>query len=216
MDTNFQTSFIPKKSLAEERVPVAASGGNIVSFIATLIFLAVLASAGGLYFYRTNIKKTIASQRVQLDAARNQFEPTLIAELKRLDRRMTNANTIIDNHIVISPIFDALEMNTLKSIQFTKFSYLTPASTKMPVAVQMQGKARDYASIALESDQLATNKNIRNPIFSELALDEQTGMVSFNLTFTVDPELVRFTNHLSTFGPGAAASEETQPVEVTQ
>ncbi len=213
MDTNFQTSFIPKKPLAQERVPVVASGGNIVSFIATLIFLAVVASAGGLYFYRINIKKTIADQRVQLNAAKNSFEPKAIAEYKQLDRRMTSANTIIENHIVVSPIFNALELNTLKSIQFTKFSYLTPSNPKQPVSVQMQGKARDYASIALESDQLATNKNIRNPIFSELALDDQTGMVSFNLTFTVDPELVRFTNHLTTFGTADAVSEDVPSTE---
>jgi hypothetical protein len=71
----------------------------------------------------------------------------------------------------------------------------------MPIAVQMNGKARDYASIALESDQLAMNKNIHNSVFSDLSLDDQTGRVSFNLSFTVDADLVRYTNHLSDFAP---------------
>ena len=195
MDNNFQTSFIPKKPLAEDRVPVVTHT-SIFSFIATLIFFGALASAAGMYFYKASLTKSISSMSAQLDTARNSFEPALITELKTLDRRITNAKTLLDRHIVVSPIFAALEESTLKSIQFTKFSYLTPADSGAPVTVHMSGRARDYASIALQSDQLATNKNIHNSIFSNLALDEKTGTVAFDLVFTVDADLVRFTNHL--------------------
>ena len=199
MDTNFQTSFIPKKPLAEERVPVTATHSSIFGFLATLLFISAIAASAGLYFYRANIQKTIVSQQVQLNAARNAFEPSLITELKRLDRRITSANTILNSHIAVSPIFEALELNTLKSIQFTKFTYVTPTNPKLPIKVELSGRARDYASIALESDQLAKNKYIRNSLFSDLTLNEQTGMVLFQLTFDVDPDLVRFTNNLEKF-----------------
>lgn len=214
MDNNFQTSFIPKKPLAEERVvaPANTGGTSIVSFLAVLVFIAALAASGGVYFYRASLKKTIASQVVQLAAARDAFEPSLITELKRLDRRIGSSTDIVGKHIIVSPIFQALELNTLKSIQFTRFTYTVPADPKMPVTVKMSGKARDYASIALESDQLATNKNIHNPIFANLSLDEQTGMVSFELTFSVDADLVRFSNHIDTF---TAAAATTAPIQAT-
>ena len=199
MDTNFQTSFIPKKPLAEERVAVTATHSSIFGFLATLLFISAIAASAGLYFYRANIQKTIVSQQVQLNAARNAFEPSLITELKRLDRRITSANTILNSHIAVSPIFEVLELNTLKSIQFTKFTYVTPTNPKLPIKVELSGRARDYASIALESDQLAKNKYIRNSLFSDLTLNEQTGMVLFQLTFDVDPDLVRFTNNLEKF-----------------
>lgn len=195
MDTNFQTSFIPKKPLAEDRVPVAAHT-SIFSFIATLIFFAALGSAAAMYFYQASLTKDIASKSVSLEAARNSLEPELLKTLQKLDKRITNANILLGNHIVVSPIFAALEINTLKSIQFTRFSYATPADQSAPVTIHMSGKGRDYASVALQSDQLAKNKNIHNSIFSNLALDEQTGKVSFDLVFTVDADLVRFTNHL--------------------
>lgn len=204
MDTNFQTSFIPKKPLAEDHSVSSSGGSSVFMFIATIIFLATLAGGAAVYFYKATLTKTILSQQTQLNAARNAFEPSLITELKRLDRRITNANTILGQHIVVSPIFEALQANTLKSIQFTRFTYTTPTDAKMPITVQMNGKARDYASIALESDQLAMNKNIHNSVFSDLSLDDQTGRVSFNLSFTVDADLVRYTNHLPSVTTTAA------------
>ena len=199
MDTNFQTSFIPKKPLAEERAPAAPHHTSIFAFIATLIFLGSLAGAGAAYFYKQSLTKTIATQQTELTEAQNAFEPSLITQLKVLDRRITDANDIINNHIVITPIFDALQTTTIKSIQFTHFTYTTPVNPGDPITVLMTGKARDYSSIALESDQLATNKDIHNSVFSNLTLDDTTGIVSFSLSFTVDPDLVMYTNHLSDF-----------------
>jgi len=205
MDTNFQTSFIPKKPLAEERV-VAPRGTSLLMFIATLIFFGALASAGGMYFYTANLKKSISSSNASLAAARNAFEPSLITTLQTLNRRMTNANLLLSKHVAVSPIFEALELNTLKSVQFTKFSYLTPADLSAPITVKMSGVALDYSTIALQSDQLATNKDIHNPIFSNLVLNPQTGTVAFDLTFTVSPDLVKFANHIDEIVPGSVVT----------
>ncbi len=191
----FQTSFIPKKPLAEERV-VAPRHTSIFTFLTTLIFFGSLASAGAIYFYKANLLKTNADKKAQIEVAHNTFQLPLIKTLTRLDRRISDAKQLIDGHVMVSPIFAALEVNTLKSIQFTKFSYVAPADPTLPVTVHMSGRARDYASIALQSDQLAKNIHIHNSIFSNLVLDTQTGAVAFDLVFTVDPDLVRFTNHL--------------------
>ena len=197
-NASFQTSFIPKKPLAEERV-VAPRHTSIFSFLATLIFFGSLASAGAIYFYQANLLKTNTDKSTQITAARNSFQPTLIKTLEKLDRRITDAKSLLGNHIMVSPVFEALQVNTLKSIQFTKFSYTTPVDPSAPITIHMSGKARDYGSIALQSDQLAKNANIHNSLFSNLALDAQTGTVSFDLEFTVDADLVRFKNHLDDF-----------------
>ena len=215
MDTNFQTSFIPKKPLAEERAPASSGHTSLFTFIATIVFVASLAGGAAAYFYKASLRQTIVKQQSDLDLARNAFEPSLITQLKQLDRRITDANTILSTHIVVSPIFDALAANTLKSIQFTKFTYTTPTDSKSPIAVQMTGKAHDYSSIALESDQLATNKNIHNSIFSNLSLDDQTGNVTFDLSFTVDADLVRYTNHLADFTTTDGGASDTTASSAT-
>lgn len=223
MDNNFQTSFIPKKPLAEDQAP-RQRHTSLFTFLGVVVFFVAILLAGGMYFYKTTLAKQIVSMNTDLELARNAFEPSLITELQILDRRINSANELLKNHIVVSPIFAALQESTLKSVQFTKFSYIFPQDQNGAVKVQMSGKARDYSSIALQSDELAKNRNIKDPIFANLALDERTGIVSFELAFTVDSDLVRYTSHLSERVTAPATlpttttplpTTTTVPVEVT-
>ncbi len=210
MDTNFQTSFIPKKPLSVEST-VEVPHTSLFTFIATLIFFGALAIAAIMYFYEANLNKNIATDKTSLVAARNAFEPTLLTQLQKLDRRLIDANKLLNNHVAVSPIFATLQDTTLKSIQFTKFSYGMPTDANGQIIVRINGKARDYSSIALQSDEFAKNKNIHNPIFSNLTLDDKTGIVGFDLVFTVDPDLVHFTNHVDSLISEQGILQATQP-----
>ncbi|MEI6316184.1 MAG: hypothetical protein WCO65_00445 [bacterium] len=199
MDKTFQTSFIPKKPTVEAAPVEKKFTLGIFGFIGVLLFVISTALAVGVYFYEKNLVVQLADKQAQLNNARNAIEFPLIDSAKTLGRRITDANQILSNHIIVSPIFSALQLNTLKSIQFNQFTYATPTDQSGKVSVQMNGVARDYTSIALESDQLAKNKDIQNPIFSGLALDPQTGTVSFTLNFTVSSDLVSFVKHVSDY-----------------
>ncbi len=208
--SNFQTSFIPKKPIVEP-VVTEKVGLGIFGFIGVLIFVISSALAGGVYFYEGNLNQQLTDKQTQLSNARNSLEPSLMASAKTLGRRITDANEILSNHIIVSPIFQALQLNTLKSIQFTNFSYKTPSGPKDKVSIQLSGIARDYTSIALESDQLAKNKDIQNPLFSGLSLDSQTGKVNFSLDFTVSQDLVSFVKHVSEYQDIPSTASSTNP-----
>ncbi len=208
MDNNFQTSFIPKKPLADTSTVARSSSTSFLSLIAWLLVIAAGVFAGGSYLYKKNLESSLTRMRSDLAAARNSFEPSLITELQKLNKRIDSANELLANHVVITPVFSTLSKSTLKSVQFTRFGYTLPSDSGSSVTVRMAGKARDYTSIALESDQLAANKNIHNAIFSNLSLDERTGFVNFDLTFTVDQDLIRYTNHLAdVIGASPAATQ---------
>lgn len=204
MDPNFQTSFIPKKPLAEERV-VSQRPVSLYVFIATIIFFASLASAGGVYFYRASLLKSVDAMKATLDSDRGAFQPDLIKQLQTLDKRINSANELVTNHVAISPIFAVLSKNTLKTVQFTKFSYTSPNATSS-VTVNMSGRAQNYNAIALESDQLSTDVRIHDPVFSNISLDQASGNVTFDLTFSVDSDLVRFVSHLADSSSGNITS----------
>ena len=55
----------------------------------------------------------------------------------------------------------------------------------------MSGVAIGYRSIALQSDLFAKNKNLIDPVFSNLTLDN-SGNVVFDLEFSVDPNFVNY------------------------
>lgn len=189
--SDFQTSFIPKKPLAEERAPAPATQKRgLLSLIASIIFFATIAAAGGVYLYRTSLASQVADLSTSLDRARSAFEPSLVETLQTLDKRLTASKEVLANHVTISPIFASLEELTLKSVRFTKFTYAIPEDTKL-LTVTMTGSARSYTSIALQSDMFGRNKYFQDVVFSNLQLDS-AGNVGFDLEFTVDQSYVNY------------------------
>jgi hypothetical protein len=193
MDQEFQTSFIPKKTVIESPKRIK-SGGGAINLIAFIVFLASLIAAGGAYFYRESVKTDIEEFKRSLAVAKNQFEPSLITELQILDKRLNAATTILEKHIAVSPIFVLLEEVTLPTVRYSDFSYEVDTTTNL-VNVTMKGEAKGYNFIALQADLFDDNKFIKNPIFSDFVLD-QTGNIDFNLTFSVDKSLVSYESFL--------------------
>lgn len=190
MDQNFQTSFIPKKPILKESTTYARPVGIFFIFSLFVLFT-VLVASGGLYFYRTILTKKISNMDNTLNIAKNRFEPSKITELQLLDKRLKASSDILSKHITITPIFNALEESTMKSVRFTKFNYDLESEDRVVVNIRMSGVAIGYRSIALQSDLFAKNKNLINPVFSNLMLDN-SGNVVFDLDFSVDPSFVNY------------------------
>ncbi len=194
MEQQFQTSFIPKKPLAEDRIIKPRSVG-VFSFLATIIFIASIVAGGGVYFYEILLTKQVASSADSLKRAQDAFEPTVINDLVALNKRLNSANDILNHHIAVTPIFKTLGDTTLKSIQYTKFDYSIPKGTSN-ILIKMSGKAPSYQSIAIQADNFGQNKYLIDPVFSNLNLDDK-GSVNFDLTFSVDPSFVSYSSNIT-------------------
>ncbi len=200
MEANFQTSFIPKKPIMEERTKVSHPLG-FFTVISIFIFITMVLSLAGVYFYRQIMIGQIATMEKNLTLAKNRFEPTRITELQVLDKRLRASTEILSKHIAVTPIFEALQSITMKSIRYTTFSYeFVGGSKDSKVAVKLGGMATGYRAIALQSDLYASNKNIIDPVFSNLSLDEK-GNVLFALDFYVDPSFVGYKEMLQRNNP---------------
>lgn len=201
MDTRLRTSFIPKKNL----ILKSEAGGARVSInlflsVGIIVFSLMIAIAAGLYLYKAVIQKKIVTEGVALEKAKKAFEPSLIADVKRLDSRITVAKTILEKHVVVLPIFDMLEALTLKTVRFTSFDYKT-AKGGMPT-LQLTGEARSYASVALLSDSFGGDERMKNPVFSNLNLNE-TGGVKFSFQTSLDPTMILFKKYFDGNQPPA-------------
>ena len=194
METEFQTSFIPKKPLAEAATSTERTSRpvSIVMLLSVLVFVAALVAAGGVYLYKQYLTKQVVDMTSQLKRAREGFEPALIAQLQTLDTRLSSASGILATHITVSPILKALSDTTLKTIRYTKFTYTVQGESSPRIDVKMSGQSRGYMPIALQNEAFTKNKYIKNPIFSNLTLDDRTGNVTFDLTFSVDPDFVLY------------------------
>jgi hypothetical protein len=194
MDQNFQTSFIPKKPIIKEDA-VSSQPVSFLFVISLFVLFAVILATGGLYFYKGFVSKSITDMQNTLNLAKNRFEPSKIAELQLLDKRLKASTEVLSKHITVVPIFKALEELTMKSVRYTKFTYELGEDKK--IKVTMSGVAVGYRSIALQSDLFTKNKNLIDPIFSNLTVDA-VGNVIFDLDFSVDPTFVNYKQTLLT------------------
>lgn len=203
MDQNFQTSFIPKKPMIEQRV-VVSQPISLFLIIAIFIFFAMVISTGGLYFYNGILAKNIIKMENDLNLAKNRFEPSKIIQLQVLDKRLNASTEILSKHIAISPIFQALQDITMKTVSYTKFSYSLDDTKNAKIMIKMSGVAVGYKSVALQSDLFTKNKYLIDPVFSNLLLDDK-GNVLFDLEFSVDSNFVDYKKMLETTSENSSA-----------
>jgi hypothetical protein len=198
MEPNFQTSFIPKKPMIEERISSSHSIG-LFTVIAIFIFFTVLIASGGLYFYKQLLNRNILSMRTSLNTAKAEFETSSIVRMQILDNRLKAADEILSRHISVRPIFDILQRITMKTVQYTTFSYDLGADKDTMVAVRMRGLAVGYRDVALQSDLFDASDELIDPVFSNLTPDTD-GNIAFDLEFMVERDLINYKETLKTGG----------------
>lgn len=191
MDTDFKTSFVPKRPVASALPAQTVRAPGILNLLGFVLLIASLLSAGGVYVFRAKTVRDVAEAKQSLVRAKNAFEPSFIEELKSLDRRIESANLILDKHYVVTPVFRALEEITLPNVRYTNFDYSIDTQEKTRIRVEMLGEAASYEMVTVQADLFDKHPFIVNPIFSDFALSE-TGKIQFKVQFMVDHSLSAF------------------------
>ncbi len=211
MEPIVSTSFIPKRPVSTE--PASSSSSHrgsigLLSVVTIVIILGTILAFGGVYLY----EQTLSSQKVklqqQITTAQNGLGSTFVADMKRLSLRINGVKSLLQNHVTVSPIFAALQATTLQSVQYKTFTYeftTDPGTNAQVVQVEITGTAKDYNTLALQSDAYAKSSLIKNPVFSALTVQDKSSLVDFKLTFSVDPSSLSYESFIA----GLAKSQTT-------
>lgn len=160
----------------------------MLTLLSLIFFIASATLAVGVFLYVQYMNTNAASKLDQLNRAKAAFEPSLIAELTRLDDRMRAADEVLGIHVAPSSLFSALEQLTLQTVAFSTLDFEARSMTDMTLT--MQGIAQSMNSIALEADLLSKSGIISNPIFSNINRTPQG--VRFDFTSALNPEGLRY------------------------
>lgn len=190
MENSFQTSFIPKKPITTSSSVVRNTSRSFFGIISVIILIVVGISSVGLFFYKSYL---VGQKKVSSDSllkVRDSFEKDTIDELELYDKRVLASKQVLNNHIVLSPLFSLIGNLTIPEVQYTKFDHVT---TDKGFFVKISGIASDYRSIALQADALNTSKgrSFKNVVFSNLTKNKDN-RVGFDLEFSVDPALLSY------------------------
>lgn len=184
-----KVSFIPKKTLTK---PIyKGSGLGFLMFISLAILVISGLLLGGAYFYRD-----IANGRVNvlLDSfkrAQDVLDPALIQQVNDIDAKIESAKNVLSQHRAVSQIFQFLETSTLSNVRFSDFDFSYLYTKDASPTIVLKGSTKNYATLALQSDEFMKSKFIKNIIFSNFSLGE-TGTVNFTVTMEFDPSFFAY------------------------
>jgi len=196
MEPKFKTSFIPKKPVAVA-APGSASkrlaGLNFLTLLATVIFLAAVLFAAGIFMYKLTIQQRIQAQVETLAKVSQSFEPNFIRQATRLNSRIEAAEDLLENHIAPSQIFETLERHTLQTIALNSFEFSDNVEGR--VVVTAGGEGDSFRSIVLQSDEYGRSGEMRDVLFGDLEPNDR-GNVDFSFEAVIEPDVIYYQKNL--------------------
>lgn len=205
MQPQFQSSFIPKgpasSSLSSGTNTPKRRQTDIFSFASSALFTLSLVLAGGVFLYQMFLNYNISQMKGELSSARAALDPETVNTLIRLNSRLVSTESLINNHQIITPVFDFLEVSTPKTVRYTDFNFTT--TTKGPELV-IQGQATSYAALATAAETFdKADTYFANTVFSDLKLNEK-GNVVFTVRTQVRPSALSYERTAKAIAPSVA------------
>lgn len=215
MDNRFQATFMPRQAVVPGTGDAYArpkTPPNFLMIVGVLVFILVALALGGLFLYRSYVKASNEDKQARVEEAIKNFEPELTKELTVIKARMDAGKFLLENHKAVSLLFALLEANTAQTVRFSELTYTVNSDKKIDLT--MKGEARTYHAIAFQSDVFSKLDSLKNPMFSNLAIDLK-GMISFNVKAELDPSAVSYKKLVQGFVPPAEVTATTTPVSAT-
>jgi hypothetical protein len=206
METKFKTSFIPK----QENITTATRHADdfrlsILSIIAIVLFIASVGLSVWVFLYQRSLVTSINRMNAELIGLRNSFEPAFIDSLIRLDSRIESSKKILASHNSLNHVLALLEEQTLEDVRFETMEYVYEGGK---MSISMTGEARNFLTVASQSDLWSGERRIVNPIFNNLDLDDRR-FAQFNFKSPLETSLFLYKNVYKT-SPAETVSEEME------
>ncbi len=206
METNFQTSFIPKKPILSQQDAGHSHhvGASLIMIIASFIFILSIAGAILTFAGKAILLSSQAQLKVDLADNEKRFNVPLITLLTRANAKIDLANQLLKNHITVSEVFKIISKLTIDGVRFSNFEFLAAdnaGKNGKAYKINMKGIANSFNSVAFQSDvfgfsqRYGTNKAIKNPVLSDLSVD-LNGNVVFNFSAEVAQPDISYENVL--------------------
>ena len=201
------TSFVPKQPLDTPRRKMQP-GDNIMLLGALLILGVSVVTAGAVFGYQHWLKSVIEVKTEALAQARAEIDERQVEELIRLQERFISGRELLDDHITASRFLTLLESVTLQNVRFDTMELLV--ADDRSATVSLSGAARNFNTLAAQSNEIAAQRDFKRAIFSEITLNT-TGSVNFKLTAALDPSLIRMQKPAATAAPTEEVAPEAPP-----
>lgn len=179
------TSFVPKQALDVSRKK--QGGDNLFLLIALVILGVSVVTAGAVFGYLKYLESAVTLKNAALVEARTSINEERVEEYLRLKERFESGKDMIANHTTISRFFSLLEDSTLQNVRFDDLKL--EVAEDRTARIELSGVARNFNTLAAQSNAIAAEKQFKRSIFSGIDLNTN-GTVGFTLTAELEPSVV--------------------------
>jgi 2-hydroxy-3-keto-5-methylthiopentenyl-1-phosphate phosphatase len=124
---------------------------HIFSLVGTIMLVCSVISVGGVFLYKQYLEKELDSLKGQLSALDSGENDRKMLEIQQYDQKLNIAQTLLDNHIAISRLFDTLGLSTKETVRFKGIDYKYDPG--FDAEVKLSGDTRELQSVALQKMQ---------------------------------------------------------------
>lgn len=181
------TSFVPRQPVQAAPRRPQSTGANVFLITALILLGAAVAAAAGAFAYQRYLAYQLDRKMDQLAEAQARVNEEQIEEFVRLRDRLRVGNELLSNHVMLSQFFDAIERLTLRNVRFSTLTITVAGDNS--AKLDAEGVARNFNSLAAQSNAFAGERGIKRAIFSDITVTESR-QVEFRLTADLDPRLV--------------------------
>lgn len=162
------------------REPVGTPGwsGGLIFFSATVLLLSLFVYAGLEYGYKPKLTQDIADLDIQI---KNFSQKVTVEDQEKITSfysQLSNAKKLLENHIVVSPVFNWIQNVTNNNVYYTKFA-LTVDNRQLALG----GAARSMADVTNQVALFQRQPNVEKVGLGSVGVD-QTGSWKFDMTLT--------------------------------
>lgn len=189
------------------------SGNNMFLIVSLIIAGIAIIIAIGVFAYAHLLESETAQKAAALKQAESSVSESTVDSFIRLRDRLTQAQTVLSQHVLMSQFLDDLSSLTLTDVRFTNMQITVGEDHS--AAVHMTGTAKTFNALAAQSAAFATQPLIKQAIFSGITADDK-GVVTFTLNAVLDPRLVDIPPTLPASWSVAAPAEAATTTDTTQ
>ncbi len=192
MQPTFQTSFIPKKQTSNEsayRPSISAIKQNdILSIIASIIFISSIVVYGGLYAYKLSLKNQITDLDQRIEKVKTTFQINKIKQIIDSNNRLSSGKLLLNNHSVISQLLVLFQNLTIKKIKLLNLTYLNKDGV---LSVNMSVESLSYNALIEQSRVFSETEYLKKGQFSNFSLQEN-GNIKADFEALVSRKLISY------------------------
>ena len=198
LSPSIPTSFVPKQPVSTDRRRFSNGGNNLFLVVSAAVLGITIAVAAATFLYDQFLKNEENAKAAQIVAAQKSVNQDTVDQLVRLQTRLTSAQALINQHIVLTQFFALLGSISAQSVHFDGVSI--NVADDRSAHISMTGEAKDFNALASQSTTFASQQLVKSAIFSNINVNK-TNNVSFTLDATLDPSLIVESTPLSSVAP---------------